>query len=84
MPAEAPPRLAYLEGGAGCSPGSRQQSRAGLTDIDRRMFCPLTYAQALLDHGFGHKDAGDGMTTTLVDTVLRRAGGTDAARLGPE
>ena len=29
---------------------------AGLTDIDRRVFCPLTYAQALLDHGFGHKD----------------------------
>ena len=29
---------------------------AGLTDIDRRVFCPLTYAQALPDHGFGHKD----------------------------
>ena len=54
------------------------------TDIDLRVFCPLTYAQALLDHGFGHKDAGDGMTTTSVDTALRRSGGTDAARLGPE
>ena len=29
---------------------------SGLTDIDRRVFCPLTYAQALLDHGFAHKD----------------------------
>ena len=29
---------------------------AALTDIDRRAFCPLTYAQALLDHGFGRKD----------------------------
>ena len=29
---------------------------AGLTDIDRRVYCPLVYAQALIDHGFGHKD----------------------------
>ena len=29
---------------------------AALTDIDRRVFCPLTYAQALLDHGFDRKD----------------------------
>lgn len=29
---------------------------AVFTDIDRRVFCPLTYTQALLDHGFGHKD----------------------------
>ena len=32
-------------------------SRAGgLTDIDRRVFCPLTYAQAILNHCFGHKN----------------------------
>ena len=32
-------------------------SRAvGLTDVDRRVFCPLTYAQALLNHCFGHKN----------------------------
>ena len=29
---------------------------SGLTDINRRVFCLLTYVQALLDHGFGHKD----------------------------
>ena len=29
---------------------------AGLTDIDHRVFCPLMYAQVLIDHGFGHKD----------------------------
>ena len=29
---------------------------AALTDIDRCVFCPLAYAQALLDHGFGRKD----------------------------
>ena len=28
---------------------------AGLTDTDRRIFCPLTYANALLDKGFDCK-----------------------------
>ena len=29
---------------------------AGLTKIDRRVFCPLTYADALLENGFGPRD----------------------------
>ena len=62
MLAEAPPRLTYL------AAPYRHPSRTvrdalmeavsrvatGLTDINRRVFCLLTYVQALLDHGFGH------------------------------
>ena len=29
---------------------------AWLTDINRRVFCSLTYAQAILNHCFGHKN----------------------------
>ena len=29
---------------------------AGLTEIDRRVFCPLTYADALRANGFGPRD----------------------------
>ena len=29
---------------------------AALTEIDRRIFCPLTYADALLEKGFGLRD----------------------------
>ena len=64
MLAEAPSRLTYL------APPYRHPSRtvrdarveavsgvaAGLTDNDRSVFCPLTYAQALLEHGFGDRD----------------------------
>ena len=42
---------------------------AGLTDIDRRVFCPLTYAQAQLDHGFGYRDDRGGTLTTSLLTV---------------
>ena len=62
MPAEALPRLTYLAAPYRHPTKAVQDARleavsrvaAGFTDIDRRVFCPLTYAQALLDHGFGH------------------------------
>ena len=64
MLAEAPPRLSYLAAPYRHPLSAVQDARleavsrvaAALTDIDRRVFCPLTYAQALLDHGFGRKD----------------------------
>ena len=34
---------------------SRVAAGAGLTDIARRVFCPLMYVQALLDHDFSHR-----------------------------
>ena len=64
MPPESPPRLIYLP--APCRHPSKpvQDARVeavgraatGLTDMDSRVFCPLMYAQALIGHGFGHKD----------------------------
>ena len=64
MPATPPPRLTYLAAPYRHPSEAVQDARleavsrvaAALTDIDRRAFCPLTYAQALLDHGFGRKD----------------------------
>ena len=64
MPADPPPRLTYLAAPYRHPSETIQDARlevvsrvaAALTDIDRRVFCPLTYAQALLDHGFDRKD----------------------------
>ena len=64
MPANTSPRLTYLAAPYRHLSKAVQDARleavsrvaAALTDIDRRVFCPLTYAQALLDHGFGRKD----------------------------
>ena len=64
MPADPPPRLTYLAAPYRHPSETIQDARlevvsrvaASLTDIDRRVFCPLTYAQALLDHGFDDKD----------------------------
>ena len=61
---ESPPRLTYLAAPYRHPSKQVRDARmeavgrvaAGLTDIDRRVFCPLLYAQALIDHGFGHKD----------------------------
>ena len=58
------PRLTYLAAPFRHAVKSVRNSRleavsryaALLTDIDRRVFCPLAYAQALIDHGFGYKD----------------------------
>ena len=64
MPAESSSRLTYLAAPYrhpsravhDASYGSCQWRGNETTDIDRRVFCPLTYAQALLDHGFDDKD----------------------------
>ena len=37
-------------------PGAVTKYLAAVSDIDRRVFCPLSFAQALADHGFGHED----------------------------
>ena len=62
MPATPSPQLTYLAAPYRHLSEAVQDARlevvsrvaASLTDIDHRVFCPLTYAQALLDHGFGH------------------------------
>ena len=64
MLAEVPPRPTYLAAPyrhpsrSVCDARMEAVSRVapGLTDIDRSVFCPLTYAQALLAHGFEHRD----------------------------
>ena len=64
MPLEPPPRLIYLAAPYRHPSKPVRDARmeavgrvaAGLTDNDRRVFCPLMYAQALIDHGFSHKD----------------------------
>ena len=64
MPPESPPRLIYLAAPYRHTSKPVRDARmeavgrvaVGLTGMDRRVFCPLMYAQALIDHGFGHKD----------------------------
>ena len=64
MPLESSPRLIYLAAPNRHPSKPLRDARmeavgrvaAGLTGMDRRVFCPLMYAQALIDHGFGHKD----------------------------
>ena len=64
MLAEAPPRLTYLTAPYRHPSRTVRDARveavgsiaAGLTDNDRSVFCPLTYAQPLLEHGFGDRD----------------------------
>ena len=64
MPAAPPPRLTYLAASYRHPSNAVQDARleavsrvtAALTDIDRRVFCPLTYGQALLEHSFSDRD----------------------------
>ena len=66
MPADSSPRLPYLAAPLHTSTTVRDahmeavsRVTAGLTDIDRRVFRPLMYAQALLDHIFSHAPLAD-------------------------
>ena len=64
MPPQSHPRLIYLASPYRHPSKPVRDARmeavsrvaTSLTDIDRRVFCPLMYAQALIDHGFGHRD----------------------------
>ena len=64
MPLESPPRLIYLAAPYRHPSKPVRDARmeavgrvaAGLTNIDRRVFCPLMYAKALIEHGFRHRD----------------------------
>ena len=63
MPAEAPPRLTYLAAPYRHPLRAVQDARleavsrvAAGRRIDHLVFCPLMYAQALLNYGFGHRD----------------------------
>ena len=37
-------------------PGAVTKYLAAVSDIDRRVFCPPSYAQELVNHGFGNED----------------------------
>ena len=72
MPTESPPRLTYLAAPYKHSSTTVWVARmeavsrvaVAFTDINHRVFRSLTYAQALLVHGFARKD--DRCITTML------------------